>query len=108
MLKQLIAAAVLFALGFVSSFAADDAALAGKVAAIEGNTVKIEVSGELPVWVKKGGYLRATAADGKLLLRGAKIVAAEGGVITVTTAKAKEMKVGDTYSLGKGKASAGC
>jgi hypothetical protein len=108
MIKKLIAAVVLLAFGFIYSFAADEAALTGKVAAIDGNNVKIQISGELPAWAKKGGYLRATTADGKLLLRGAKITAAEAGVITVTTTKAKEMKVGDTYTLAKGKASAGC
>ena len=62
---------------------------------------------DLPAWAKKGGYLRATMPDGKLLLRGAKITA-DGNVITLTTVKAKEMKVGAVYTLGKGKASAGC
>lgn len=108
MFKQLIAAVVLFAFGFVYSFAADEAALTGKISAIDGNTVKIEVSGDMPVWAKKGGYLRATDSAGKLILRGAKITAAEAGVITVTTTKAKEMKIGDAYTLAKGKASAGC
>ena len=108
MIKKLIATVVLLAVGVLSSFAADEAALTGKVAAIDGNTVKIEVAGELPAWAKKGGYLRATTGDGKLLLRGAKITAVEAGAISVTTTKAKEMKVGDTYTLGKGKASAGC
>jgi protein-disulfide isomerase len=108
MIKQLIAAVVFLAFGLVSSSAAEDAALTGKVASIDGNTVKIEVTGAMPVWAKKGGYLRATTADGKLVLRGAKITAVEGDSITVTTAKAKEMTVGGTYTLAKGKASAGC
>jgi hypothetical protein len=108
MLKKLIASLVLFSFGFIYAFAADEPALTGQVATIDGSTVKITVAGELPAWAKKGGYLRATAADGKLILRGAKITAVEAGAITVTSTKAKEMKVGDTYTLGKGKASAGC
>lgn len=108
MFKKLIAAVVLLAFGFVYSFAADEAALTGKISAIDGNTVSIEISGDMPAWAKKGGYLRATDSAGKLILRGAKITAAEAGVITVTTTKAKEMKVGDAYTLAKGKASAGC
>jgi hypothetical protein len=108
MIKKLILSLVLLAFGLVRSLAADEPALTGKVAAIEGNNVKIEFVGELPVWAKKGGYLRTTSPDGKLVLRGAKIVSVEAGFITVTTVKAKEMKVGETFTLGKGKATAGC
>jgi hypothetical protein len=93
--------------GLVSAWAAE-AGPAGKVLAIEGDKVKIEVSGEMPSWARKGGYLRAVTGDGKLFLRGAKIIGVEKGVIEVTTTKAKEIKVGDQYTLGKGKASAGC
>lgn len=107
MIKSLFVSFVLLAFGVVAAIAADEA-LAGKVIAIEGNQVQIEVAGEMPAWAKKGGYLRATMSDGKLLLRGAKITASDGKVITVTTPKAKEMKVGDVYTLAKGKASAGC
>jgi len=108
MLKKLLLSIILIAFGFVYAQAADEAALTGKVATIEGNTVKIEVSGEMPAWAKKGCYLRATTGEGKLLLRGAKITGAEASVIIISTAKAKEMKVGDVYTLAKGKASAGC
>ena len=108
MIKKLLLSVILIACGFVFAHAADEPALTGKVTAIDGNIVKIEVSGTLPAWAKKGGYLRATTGAGKLLLRGAKITDVTEGVITVTTAKAKEMTVGDTYTLGKGKASAGC
>jgi len=108
MSKKFIASLVLFAFGFIYALAAEESALTGKVVTIDGNTVKIAVAGELPVWAKKGGYLRATAADGKLILRGAKITVIEAGVITATSTNAKLMKVGDTYTLGKGKASAGC
>lgn len=108
MIKKLLLSVILIAFGFVYAHAADEPALTGKVATIDGNTVKIEVSGAMPAWAKKGGYLRATTGGGKLLLRGAKITDVTEGVITVTTAKAKEMTVGDTYTLAKGKASAGC
>lgn len=108
MIKHLIAAVALFAVGFLTSFAADEKALTGQVTSIDGNAVVLSIADDLPAWAKKGGYLRATAEDGKLILRGAKITAAEGGSITVTTTKAKEMSVGATYTLAKGKASAGC
>lgn len=108
MIKSLLTAVVLLAFGFIHASAADEAATLGQVVSIDGNAVKIEIAGDLPAWAKKGGYLRATTADGKLLLRGAKITAVEGGAIIVTTVKAKEMSVGETYTLAKGKASAGC
>lgn len=108
MIKQLLAVVALLAVGFLTSYAADEKALTGQVASIDGNTVVLTVAGDLPSWAKKGGYLRATAEYGKLILRGAKITAAEGNTLTVTTTKAKEMSVGATYTLGKGKASAGC
>jgi len=108
MIKKLLLSVILLACGLVFAHAAPESALTGKVTAIDGNTVKIEVVGEMPAWAKKGGYLRTTTADGKLLLRGAKITEAADGVITVTTTKAKDMTVGETYTLGKGKASAGC
>lgn len=107
MIKTLFVSLMLLALGVVSALAADENQT-GKIIAIEGNQVQIEVTGEMPAWAKKGGYLRATLPDGKLLLRGAKITGVEGKVMTITTTKAKEMSVGTNLALAKGKASAGC
>ncbi len=107
MIKTLFTSFLLLALGVVSALAADETQT-GKIIAIDGNQVQIEVAGELPAWAKKGGYLRATLPDGKLLLRGAKITAVEGQVMTITTTKAKEMTVGTGLALAKGKASAAC
>ncbi|MBM3906571.1 MAG: hypothetical protein FJ363_00690 [Gemmatimonadetes bacterium] len=80
----------------------------GKVTAVEGNLVTMEVTGELQVWMKKGAYLRATNAEGKAILRGAKIHDIKGTVVIVTTTRAKDMTVGEVYKLARGKASAGC
>jgi hypothetical protein len=80
----------------------------GKVTAIEGNLVTIEVAGELPFWLKKGAFLRTTNAEGKAILRGAKITDIKGTLVVVTTTRAKDMTVGEVYKLARGKASAGC
>lgn len=105
--RLLLAALLLFvAVAAIPVVAADDPV--GKVTSIEGKIVKLEVSGEMPAWAKKGGYLRTTTMDGKVIFRGAKITAVEGNVITVSTVRAKEKTVGTTYKLARGKASAGC
>jgi hypothetical protein len=93
--------------GLATVWAAEEGP-AGKVLSIEGSNVKIEITGEIPSWARKGGYLRAVTGDGKLFLRGAKIIGVEKNVIEVSTTRAKEIKVGDQYTVGKGKASAGC
>ena len=100
---------ILFVLSFglASAWAANESPV-GKALSIEGDKVKIEVTGEMPSWARKGGYLRAVDANGKLLLRGAKILNVEKGVIEASSSKAKDLKVGEQYTLGKGKATAGC
>lgn len=107
MIKKLILPLFILLFGVATAWA-DDNGSSGVVLSVEGNTVQIEVSGDMPSWARKGGYLRAVTAEGKLLLRGAKIVSVDGKVVTVSTAKAAEVKVGDTYTVSKGKASAGC
>lgn len=108
MFKNILISLVALLFGLTALTAAPEAGLTGKVTSIEGNIATIEVGGDIPDWMKKGAYLRATLPDGKLLLRGAKITVVEGKVITLNTPKAKEMTVGDTYTLAKGKASPGC
>ncbi len=110
MLKFLLVPFMMLTLGAVpatpAAFAADDPT--GKVTAVEGNLVTMEVTGELPFWLKKGAVLRATNAEGKAILRGAKISDIKGTVVVLTTARAKEMTVGEVYKLARGKAAAGC
>ena len=86
--------------------AADDPV--GKVTAIDGKNVTIEVSGDMPVWAKKGAYLRTTTMANKVIVRGAKITGVEGKIITVDTVRAKEKTEGTTYKIFRGKPSAGC
>jgi len=114
MIKNLLLTFVIFACGLAFAGAADAPKAApdtssAKVLAVTGKLVKIEVSGELAAWMKKGAYVRAvTASGGTLALRGAKITVIEGTTITVQTAMAKDMKVGTAYLVSKGKPSAGC
>jgi hypothetical protein len=107
MLKYLMIPVMLLTLGFSSAMAADDDPT-GKATSVEGNVVTLAVTGEMPAWAKKGGYVRTTNAEGKVILRGGKIANIEGNVITVNTAKAKDMVVGEVYTLARGKAAAGC
>lgn len=112
MIKKLLLSFVILTCGL--AFAAADAPKAApdtssaKVTAVTGNLVKIEVSGELAAWMKKGAYVRAVTSTGNLALRGAKIMVIEGTTLTVQTAMAKEMKVGESYVVSKGKPTAGC
>jgi hypothetical protein len=111
MIKKLFLALFALTLGLATAQAADakaDETTGGKVTAISGSTAKIEVSGDLAAWIKKGAYVRAVTEKGTLVLRGAKVTAVEGKVITVQSAMAKDLKVGDTYKMSKGKPSAGC
>jgi uncharacterized Zn-binding protein involved in type VI secretion len=107
MLKYLFLPMLLLTLGFSSaSAAADDPT--GKVTAVEGNQVTLEVSGDMPTWARKGAYVKATSSEGKVVLRGAKIVKVEGKAITVTSVQAKDVQSGKVYKLAKTRVNEGC
>ncbi|MBI5688989.1 MAG: hypothetical protein HZC55_02745 [Verrucomicrobia bacterium] len=107
-MKKLIAfVCALLACSSFSFGAAAEETMTGKVAAINGSTIKIEVV-DLAAWAKKGAYVRAVTEKDALALRGAKVTDVQGKVITVQSAMAKQLKVGDSYKLSKGKPSAGC
>lgn len=107
MRKLLLLPFLLLALTF-SSAGATTVDPTGKVASIEGNQVTVEVTGEMPSWARKGGYVKATGADGKLVLRGGKVIKVEGNIITLTSAQAKSLKVGVVYKLAKARVTEGC
>jgi hypothetical protein len=107
MLKYLFLPLLLLTLGVSSaSAAADDPT--GTVTAVEGNQVTLEVSGDMPTWARKGAYVKATSPEGKVVLRGAKIVKVEGKTITVTSVQAKDLKSGKVYKLAKTRVNEGC
>lgn len=106
MLKYLFLPMLLLTLGFSSaSAAADDPS--GKVTSVEGNQVTLEVTGDMPTWARKGGYVKATS-EGKIILKGAKIVKVEGKSLTVTSIQAKDLKAGKVYKLAKARVNEGC
>ena len=107
MLKYLLLPMLFLTLGFSSARAAADDPT-GKVTSVEGSQVTLEVVGEMPTWARKGGYLKATTAEGKVILRGGKITKIEGNILTATSAEAKEMRVGKIYKLWRGRVNEGC
>ncbi len=107
MFKYLFLPMLLLTLGF-SSASASASDPSGKVASVEGNQVTLEVSGDMPTWARKGGYVKATNDEGKIVLRGAKIIKIEGNTITVTSTQAKDLKVGKAYKLAKARVTEGC
>lgn len=107
MLKYLLLPLLLLTLNVTpASAAADDPA--GTVTAVEGNQVTLTVAGDMPAWARKGAYVKATDSDGKVVLRGAKIVKAEGNTLTVTSVQAKDVKTGKAYKLVKTRVNEGC
>ncbi len=107
MIKKLLTTLFILVFGVALAQAADDVS-AAKVTTISGSTAKFEITGDVATWIKKGAYVRAVTDKGTLVLRGAKVTAIEGKVITVQSAMAKDLKVGDGYKLSKGKPTAGC
>lgn len=108
MIKKLFTTLFVLTFGLALAHAAADEVSTAKVAAVSGSTAKFEVSGDVAAWIKKGAYVRAVTDKGTLVLRGAKVTAIEGKVVTVQSAMAKDLKVGDGYKLSKGKPTAGC
>ncbi|MDQ8154710.1 MAG: hypothetical protein P3B98_08605 [Gemmatimonadota bacterium] len=107
MFKYLLLPLMLLTLGVApTSATADDPS--AKVTAVEGSQVTLEITDEMPTWARKGGYLKATNAEGKIVVRGAKIMKVEGKSITVTSTQAKDLKVGTTYKVAKTRVNEGC
>ena len=72
--------------------------MVGTVLSINGLKVEVEVTGEKPAWVKKGGGIKLTDVKGGL----GKIVDISATSVTFNTKKASELKVGDKVNLEKG------
>ena len=107
MTKRILAVllVVTFGLTAAAAFAAD-AKTTGKVLSIEENTIKIEIQGDKPSWVKKNAPVKFEGTVGKVLE-----VSAEGVtpvVITVKTKKAGSVKGGEAITFQKGTSTAGC
>ncbi|HQZ15289.1 MAG TPA: hypothetical protein PLD86_00330 [Vicinamibacteria bacterium] len=79
--------------------------MAGTVMSINGVKVEVEVTGEKPAWVKKGGGIKLAEVKGGV----GKIVDVSATTVVFNSKKASELKVGDKVTLEKGPAApAGC
>jgi len=78
----------------------------GKITAIDGARVTIDLEGDRPDWIKKNGPVKFKVGPGKIL----QVSAADATpfTIVVSTKKAGEMKVGEVVTLEKGLATSGC
>ena len=76
-----------------------------QVMSINGVKVEVEVTGEKPAWVKKGGGIKLAEVKGGV----GKIVDVSATTVVFNSKKASELKVGDKVTLEKGPAApAGC
>jgi acylphosphatase len=90
---------------FVAAVAfAADPAVKGKITAIEDGKVTVALEGDKAAWVKKNAPVKFTEGIGKIV----EVSGTDPVVIVFKTKKASELKVGDSISLQKGKAMAGC
>ena len=94
MTRRLLLAALLAVFGVSFALAAP---IEGKVTAIDGVKVTIELTGEKAPWMKKGAGVKLLGGTGK-------IVSITGTTLTINTKKAPELKVGGPVSLEKGPA----
>ena len=101
MLKRLVFAIIAVLFLSSSAFAAP---VKGTVTSIDGQKVKITLVGEKADWVKKNAPVKIKAGIGKIV----EVTGTKEIVVTITTSKASELKVGDEVSIDKGKAMSGC
>lgn len=107
MTKRSLAALLLVAFGLsAAAVIAATPDVTGKVLTVDESSVKIEIQGEKPAWVKKNAPVKFENAVGKVLE-----VSAEGVtpvVVTIKSKKASSMKEGEAVSFKKGTSTAGC
>jgi hypothetical protein len=94
MLKRLALAAVVLILGAVLAPAAP---MAGKVTAIDGKKVQVELTGEKAAWLKKGAPVKFKGGVGR-------VVEVKDMLLTINSKNASKLKVGDAIELDKGPA----
>ena len=89
---------------FVAAVAFAAEGVTGKITSIDDGKVTIALEGEKASWVKKNAPVKFDAGIGKIL----EVSDGDPVVIVLKTKKASALKVGDSISLQKGKAMAGC
>jgi preprotein translocase subunit YajC len=99
MMKRALAVLAVFVLGATLALAAP---MKGKVTAIEGKKVTIELTGEKAAWLKKGASVKFQGGVGR-------VVEIKDAVLTINSKNAAKLKAGDAIELDKGPADlAGC
>jgi len=99
MIKRGLVALAALALGAPLALAAP---MKGKVTAIDGKKVQIELVGEKATWLKKGAPVKFQGGVGR-------VSEIKDAVLTMTSKNAAKLKVGDAIELDKGPADlAGC
>lgn len=94
MLKRVALVAVVLILGAALALAAP---MAGKVTAIDGKKVQVELVGEKADWMKKGAPVKFKGGVGR-------ITEITDNKVTMNSKKADVLKVGDEIELDKGPA----
>ncbi len=99
MMKRALAVLAVFVLGATLALAAP---MKGKVTAVEGKKVTIELTGEKAAWLKKGASVKFQGGVGRVL-------ELKDAVVTVNSKNADKLKTGDAIELEKGPADlSGC
>jgi hypothetical protein len=99
MIKRFLTALAVVVLGAAVALAAP---VKGKVTAIDGKKVQVELVGEKATWIKKGAPVKFKGGVGR-------ISEIKDAVLTVNSKSAAKLKVGDEIELDKGPADlAGC
>ncbi len=99
MLKRFLVALVVVVLGAELALAAP---MTGRVTAIDGKKVQIELAGEKAAWLKKGAPVKFKGGVGR-------VVEIKDAALTINSKNASKLKVGDAIELDKGPADlAGC
>ena len=97
--KRFLAAIAVAVLGAAVALAAP---MKGKVTAIDGKKVQIELAGEKAAWLKKGAPVKFKGGVGR-------VVEIKDAALTINSKNASKLKVGDAIELDKGPADlAGC
>jgi len=94
MLKRVALVAVVLILGAALALAAP---MAGKVTAIDGKKVQVELTGEKAAWLKKGAPVKWKGGVGR-------VVEVKDALLTINSKNAGKLKVGDAIELDKGPA----
>jgi preprotein translocase subunit YajC len=94
MMKRLAVAIAVLVLGAAMAMAEP---MKGKVTAIEGKKVQIELTGEKAAWLKKGAPVKFKGGVGRVL-------EIKDAALTINSKSASKLTVGDEIELDKGPA----